>query len=145
MFENFMQAAVEVAQEARTPFGATLVNADGQVLTAANDVGKSANALRHAEMNVLHLAFQSPEFKMKGLSLYSTGEPCPMCAGAAAWAGVEKVYWGLSIAEISQYFKQLTVTSSTIFESAWRPMKSQGGILREPCLKLFEDFTHDWD
>ena len=35
--------------------------------------------------------------------LYTTGEPCPMCMSALAWAGMGGVVWGTSIADLNRF------------------------------------------
>jgi len=80
------------------PFGAVLVGPDGKVLLEAeNTVVTERDATDHAERNLMTLA--SRRFSRDLLAcctLYTSTEPCAMCAGAIYWAGVRRVVYGLA-------------------------------------------------
>jgi tRNA(Arg) A34 adenosine deaminase TadA len=135
---TYMQKAIQIAEQNSTPFGACLVNLKGQELLAANHVSSTKDSTQHAEIVALQKMAQDKSFSRKGLSIYSTGEPCPMCASALVWAGVQEIYWGLSIAELAQFGNQINVSSNRIFEASWLPIKSQGNILKSTCLTLIQ-------
>jgi tRNA(Arg) A34 adenosine deaminase TadA len=100
--EDFLRLAIDIAQQARAagnhPFGAILVGPDGTVLMqAGNAHGDAGDRTGHAErvlMTRASLAY--PADFMAGCTLYTSAEPCAMCAGAAYWAGVGRVVYGLS-------------------------------------------------
>lgn len=75
------------------PFGATLVSPQGEVLmTAANNQVTTDDVTGHAEMVLVRQA--SARFgaqALRGATVYASGEPCAMCAGAMFWAGVGRV------------------------------------------------------
>lgn len=77
------------------PFGALLADADGQVvLTAENTVVTERDITGHAETNLVRRAARThPD--LRGFSLYTSCEPCAMCAGAIYWAGVGRVVFAL--------------------------------------------------
>ena len=86
-----LRTAIEVAQRAREhgnhPFGALLVDENNQVLLQAeNSVVTGKDCTGHAETNLMRLATQhySPE-KLSTCTLYTSTEPCTMCAGAIHW------------------------------------------------------------
>ena len=97
--EHFMRQAIRLAEEAAAagnhPFGALLV-ADGQVLqTAHNTVLTDRDATRHAELNLVSAAYRRFGRELLAHStLYTSLEPCPMCAGAIYWAGIPTVVYG---------------------------------------------------
>ena len=85
---GLLQTAIEVAQAAREhgnhPFGAILVDENNQVLLQAeNTVVTESDCTGHAETNLMRFASQqfSPE-KLSTCTLYTTTEPCAMCAVA---------------------------------------------------------------
>ncbi len=100
--EANLRLAIDVARQARAagnhPFGAVLVGPDGAVLMqAGNAHGEAGDRTGHAErllMTRASLAY-SAEF-LSGCTMYANAEPCAMCAGAAYWAGVGRVVYGLS-------------------------------------------------
>lgn len=75
--------------------GALAVRA-GEVLGAAgNRVERGRDASAHAELLALRAASRRiGGWRLEGVTLYSTLEPCPMCAGAALLARVERVVYG---------------------------------------------------
>jgi tRNA(Arg) A34 adenosine deaminase TadA len=103
-----LQRAIEIAWRARAhgnhPFGALLANEAGLVLLEAeNTVVSSKDCTSHAETNLVRMASQrfSREF-LSQCSLYTSTEPCAMCAGAIYWAGIGRVVYALSEAELRQ-------------------------------------------
>lgn len=102
MHKEFLQQAIDLAVEnARSgqggPYGAIIVK-DDQVLTASgNKVTSTIDPTAHAEVMAIRLACQKlHDFQLRGCTLYSSCEPCPMCLGAIYWARLEKVYFACS-------------------------------------------------
>jgi len=98
----YMRRAIDLARSARQhgnhPFGALLVNAAGQVLVEAeNTVNTASDCTGHAETNLVRLASQRFDHQtLAGSTLYTSTEPCAMCAGAIHWSGVGRVVYGLA-------------------------------------------------
>ena len=97
-----LQAAIAVAWRARQhgnhPFGAVLVDEDNRVvLEAENTVNTRRDSTGHAETNLVRLATRqfSPE-ELARYTLYTSTEPCCMCAGAIHWSQIGRVVYGLS-------------------------------------------------
>lgn len=102
-----LRTAIKVAQDARDhgnhPFGAILVDEHNQmILKAENTVVTGKDCTGHAETNLMRLATQhySPG-QLSACSLYTSTEPCAMCAGAIHWGNVWRVIFALS--EVSLY------------------------------------------
>jgi tRNA(Arg) A34 adenosine deaminase TadA len=100
---RYLRRAIEVAGQARAhgnqPFGAILVDADGSVvLEAENTVVTEHDPTGHAEATLMRLAGRQfePDF-LAGCTMYTSCEPCAMCAGAAYWANVRRVVYALDI------------------------------------------------
>ena len=100
--ERFIRLAIQIAARARAngnhPFGALLVGADGNILLEAeNTVVTDNDCTGHAELNLMRLASNQfgPDV-LKTCTLYTSTEPCPMCAGAIFWGNVRRVVFGLS-------------------------------------------------
>ncbi len=100
--DKFMRRSFAVARRARThgnhPFGALLVSATGEVLMEVeNGYMPDRDMTGHAERLLATQA--SKQFDPKFLAdctLYTSAEPCCMCAGAIYWAGIGRVVYGLS-------------------------------------------------
>jgi guanine deaminase len=74
------------------PFGAVIVLPDGSSVEAVNRVTLDNDPTAHAEVVAIRAAAaQLATFDLRGCALYSSCEPCPMCAAAALWARVERV------------------------------------------------------
>ena len=102
-----LRTAIDIAQAARDhgnhPFGALLVDENNQVLLQAeNTVITERDCTGHAETNLMRLASQHfPPEKLAACTLYTSTEPCAMCAGAIHWGNVRRVVFALS--EIDLY------------------------------------------
>jgi tRNA(adenine34) deaminase len=96
---GFMRRALEEAALGDYPFGTVIVGG-GQVLARGRNLGKQRqDPTAHGEMVAIwnFLAAHGSE-KLKGTTLYTSGESCPMCMGAIVWCGISRVVYGASIA-----------------------------------------------
>jgi tRNA(Arg) A34 adenosine deaminase TadA len=100
--EQYLRRAIAVAAAARAngnhPFGAILVGPDGEVLLEAeNTVNTERDATGHAERNLMSRASRLHDRQLLARStMYTSTEPCAMCAGSVYWVGVGRVVYGLS-------------------------------------------------
>ncbi len=98
--------AVELARVARDsgnhPFGALLADPAGEVLLRAqNTVVTDRDVTGHAETNLVRLASRTfPPDQLATTSLYSSAEPCAMCAGALYWSGIGRLVYALAEASL---------------------------------------------
>ena len=133
--EQFVREAIGLSSQARNngnePFGALLV-LDGQVvLTAMNSVKTDRDPTAHAETNLVTHAIQhlTPE-QIRRSILYTSCEPCAMCAGKMYWAGIRSVVYALSSVELAAlagpYF---LVPCRDLFARATEPVTIIGPIL----------------
>jgi tRNA(Arg) A34 adenosine deaminase TadA len=96
-----LRHAIAVASRAKLrgnhPFGAILVAPDGAVLLEGENDASSGDRTAHAERALMSRASRlySAEY-LAGCTMYTSAEPCAMCAGAVYWAGVGRVVFGLS-------------------------------------------------
>ncbi len=99
---HFLRRSFEVARRAMThgnhPFGAILVDASGKVLIEAeNGYMPAHDGTAHAERLLATQACTTIDADtLRNATLYSSAEPCAMCAGAIYWAGIGRVVYGLS-------------------------------------------------
>jgi tRNA(adenine34) deaminase len=97
--EKFMREALKEASKAlkqgEVPIGAVLV-LDGKVIARGhNQVEMLQDATAHAEMLCITSGTVALEnWRLNDATLYSTLEPCPMCAGAAILSRVKRIVWG---------------------------------------------------
>ncbi len=99
-----LRRAIELSRSAvargNHPFGALLADPSGRVvLTAENTVVTDGDVTGHAETNLARLAARAhPD--LRAFSLYTSCEPCAMCAGAIYWAGIGRVVFAMSEADL---------------------------------------------
>jgi tRNA(adenine34) deaminase len=95
-----MLAALAEAEAAgvrgEVPVGAVVVAADGALLASAgNRTRELADPTAHAEMLAIRQACAAQKSeRLDGADLYVTLEPCPMCAAAASFARIRRLYFG---------------------------------------------------
>jgi tRNA(adenine34) deaminase len=89
-----LRLARAAGRRGEVPVGAVII-ADGEVLAAAsNRVERAQDATAHAELLALRRAAQKRDsWRLQGCTLYSTLEPCPMCAGALLLARIDRVVY----------------------------------------------------
>lgn len=97
---KFMKMAADVAYNnidcGGGPFGAVLVDENGEIVSqSGNSVTIDNDPTAHAEVNAIRKACKKlNNFKLEGITCYSSCEPCPMCLAALYWAGVKRIYFG---------------------------------------------------
>lgn len=99
---DYLRIANEVAKKARaegnTPFGAILVDENGEVLMRQGNAERELHdATAHAERMLATRASQTfSKEKLRNCTLYTTVEPCPMCTGAIYWANIGRIVFGIT-------------------------------------------------
>src|SRR5215510_6620237 len=94
--ENWMQLAVEQARAGiaagQSPFGALIVRDGSLVASGHNEVWKRTDPSAHAEVVAIQRAAAALRtIDLAGCTMYTTCEPCPMCAAAIHWAKIDAV------------------------------------------------------
>jgi len=77
------------------PFGAVIADGAGRIVAeGCNDVTRCNDPTAHAEVTAIRQACQArSDYRLDGLLLYSSCEPCPMCMAAACWARLDGVVY----------------------------------------------------
>jgi tRNA(Arg) A34 adenosine deaminase TadA len=136
---QYLQTAIEVAKNAREhgnhPFGAILVDENDQVLLQAeNTVVTGRDCTGHAETNLMRLASQHfPPEKLATCTLYTSTEPCAMCAGAIHWGNVRRVVFALSEVALYEIIRlspdHLLLPCREVFAHSQRAVRVEGPAL----------------
>jgi tRNA(Arg) A34 adenosine deaminase TadA len=149
-----LRRAFEVARGAQAhgnhPFGAILVGPDGAVLLEReNGFLPDHDATAHAERLLATDACRAhPPALLAACTLYTSAEPCAMCAGAIYWAGIGRVVYGLSEKRLKAITGDhaenptLDLPCRTVFAAGQRPVEVVGPLLEEEAAALHEGF---WD
>jgi tRNA(Arg) A34 adenosine deaminase TadA len=104
--ERLLRLAIEVSSRSREhgnhPFGAVLADHDGVVLLEAeNTVVTTGDVTGHAETNLIRSASRTlPPEVLARATVYSSAEPCAMCAGAIYWSGVRRLVYAMAESDL---------------------------------------------
>ncbi|MEX6506023.1 nucleoside deaminase [Jiella sp. M17.18] len=96
---------VELARQAveggNRPFGSVLVGADGAVLKEDFNRTGSGDPTRHPEFALARWAAESfsPD-ERRQMTVYTSGEHCPMCAAAHAWVGLGRIVYATTTEQL---------------------------------------------
>ncbi len=142
---KYMQMAIKeaesgIAKNEGGPFGSVIVK-DGQVISKGhNHVISHNDPTCHGEIDAIRKACKKlGTFDLSGCEIYTTGEPCTMCACAIMWANIDKVYYGATIKDNTQIgFRDEKFAK--IFKMT-KPAGMYQQIDRNECLKLFEKYN----
>ena len=138
---RFMRMALDEAQRADFPFGAVIVR-DGNVIARGANHGRTRHdPTAHGEMVAIRNAVESPGADaLKGATLYTTGEPCPMCMGAIIWCHIGRVVYAASIDQLATLMDQIMVPGAYIAARAsFAPVSMTGGVLADEAMALFRE------
>lgn len=92
-----IELADEAVVEGNHPFGSVLVSASGEVLAEAKNSHSVDGGPGHAEANLARLAAKQFDIDtLRGSTLYTSVEPCSMCAGTTYWAEIGAVVFGMT-------------------------------------------------
>lgn len=114
-----LRTCVDLAAEALAagdePFGSVLVDADGAVLrTERNHVG-GGDHTRHPELALAQwaAAHLTPDERAAS-TVYTSGEHCPMCAAAHAWAGLGRIVYAASAEQLAGWLAEWGVPEGPV-------------------------------
>ncbi|QRN02562.1 nucleoside deaminase [Legionella sp. MW5194] len=139
--DHFMKETIEVARSnPMAPYGAIIVYDDREILFKSVNSANN-HPLMHGELSVIHALFSDGfDGDKSKLSLYSTAEPCPMCAAAVYWAMIPKVFYGSSISFLHGLFgRQIQIGAKEILTSTpnFYEVELVSGVMEEHCNDLF--------
>ena len=98
LIQRVIQLATENVRQGGRPFACVIAESEtGEIFAeAANAVAQTGDPTAHAELLALREAFHSlAAMRLPGAVVYTTLEPCFMCAGALSHARVARVVWGV--------------------------------------------------
>ncbi|MBR4626805.1 MAG: nucleoside deaminase [Ruminococcus sp.] len=138
--DKYMKLAVSEARKGINaghggPFGCVIVRNGEIVGKGHNEVVKRQDPTCHGEMMAIRNACKKlGTFDLSGCELYTTAEPCPMCAGAIKWANITRVWYGCNIADTDR----IGFRDKVFYESDG---DNSGELDRAECLELFAEYN----
>jgi tRNA(adenine34) deaminase len=146
--QHYMRRAIELAKRVPAlPFGAVLVrDKDGEIVAEGYN-RSTENPTWHGEIDVLNrCAVSHPGIDWSSLVLYTTAEPCPMCAAAILWAGLRGIVFGSSIPYLQSLgWWQVDLRAAEVLRrTPFRSCQLIGGVLESECNALFVEAGQRW-
>ena len=150
--EHNLRRAIALAAAARAngnhPFGALLAALGGDVmLEAENAVLTENDVTSHAELNLVRAASRRfDERTLQGCTLYTSTEPCAMCAGAIYWAGIGRVVYALGSEALTKLVptgegsSELALPCREVFARGGRAVAVSGPHLEDEARVVHEGF-----
>jgi tRNA(adenine34) deaminase len=140
---DWMRTALEAAREAfeagEVPVGACVVDTDGRLLArSANRTRSDCDPTAHAEIVALREAARSlGNYRLTNAVVYTTIEPCAMCAGAMIQARVKRLVFGALDERAGAVESQFRICDSS---SLNHRIEVTRGVLEPECRQLMQDF-----
>jgi tRNA(adenine34) deaminase len=143
--ESYLQLAIEqgrlAAVAGEVPVGAVIVY-DGEVIaTGQNYVLRNIDPTAHAEIVALRAAaLHLNNYRLTGCELYTTLEPCSMCAGAMIHARISRLIYGTADPKAGAAGSVLEVVNHPQLN---HQMQLTSGILADECGELLRSFFRE--
>lgn len=138
-----MEKAIELASKKYKKYGyysvAAIIFKNNQIIAEAiTTINKKQDPTCHAEINVIRAACKKLKSKrLEKCYIYSTYEPCPMCAAAAVWARMEGIVYGASMKDETEINPQsIKIRCSEVIKKGTPKLKIYPNFLRSECKKL---------
>ena len=141
-----MARAIELAREAVArgdrPFGSVLIRDDEVIMEDSNRVNTEDDIRCHPELHLAHRAVRELDAgERAGTVMYTSTEPCPMCAGGLRQAGLARVVYSVSGDELRAVTGgEPTVSAAEILDGI---TAVDGGVRRKEGLALHQEFFGD--
>lgn len=142
----FMKEALKEAQAAfeasEVPIGAVLVDSAGAIVARAHNMRETwHDGTAHAEIIALQQAAKTlGRWRLAGLTLYVTIEPCPMCAGALVMSRVDRVVYGAPDAKAGACESLFNIVSHPALN---HQLEMRAGVMEDECRALMKRFFRE--
>jgi len=140
--EQWMSQAIAAAREAEAlgeiPVGACVVSDNRLLAVAGNRTRTDGDPTAHAEVIALRAAARElGNYRLTEAVVYSTIEPCAMCAGALIQARVRRLVYGAADERAGAVESRFRICDSDFLNHR---IELSTGVLEEECRKLMQDF-----
>ena len=144
---EYMNLAVQEAEygvnnKEGGPFGAVIIKNNEIVASSHNTVLLDNDPTAHAEVNTIRKACKKLNtYDLSDCILYTTSEPCPMCASAIIWSNIKTVYYGTDRKDVANIgFRDDFIYNYLSGKEANVLNISQ--LDREKCLDVLNDYKN---
>lgn len=152
--EKFMREAIKEARIAKNAgdyaVGAVIVDGGGRIISQASNRSKrDESPIAHAEtLAIIRASEKLGTRHLLDCILYSTHEPCPMCAAVAVWARLKGIVYGAVISDMANYrnnhldqqnylWRTIDISCQEILDKSTGKLELVKEFMRDECVKLF--------
>jgi len=140
--ERWMRQALAAAQEAgscgEVPVGTCIVSGDEVIAISGNRTRTDCDPTAHAEIVALREAAQKVgNYRLAGVDVYSTIEPCAMCAGALIQARIRRLIYGAPDDRAGAVRSRFRICDTDFLNHR---IEVRTGVLEEECRALMQEF-----
>jgi tRNA(adenine34) deaminase len=145
VFEHWMRQALVAAREAQTrgevPVGTCLVVGERLLATAGNRTRTDCDPTAHAELVALREAARvAGNYRLSGVDVYSTIEPCAMCAGGLIQARVSRLIYGARDERAGAVESRFRICDTDFLNHRIEVIE---GVLENECRELLQQFFRE--
>jgi tRNA(Arg) A34 adenosine deaminase TadA len=144
--EKFIRRANELTiiakENGEDPFGAVLVKDNEIVYETHDGCIEFCDPTYHAEKRLIsEYCRKHKVISLESYTLYSSTEPCSMCAGAIHWAKISRLVFGIRQEKLNKKSNGMKKFSAKeILIRCYCPIEVEGPVLEEECMKTFEGY-----
>ena len=140
--EHWMRQALAAAREAENrgevPVGTCVVHNDQLLAISGNRTRTDCDPTAHAEIVALReAAHKLGNYRLTGVAVYSTIEPCAMCAGALIQARIESLIYGAHDERAGAVHSRFQICDTDFLNHR---IEVREGVLENECRALMQDF-----
>ena len=145
LFEHWMRRALDAAREAKTrgevPVGTCVVSGDQLLAVSGNRTRTDCDPTAHAELVALREASKKVgNYRLTGIDVYSTIEPCAMCAGGLIQARVGRLIYGARDERAGAVDSRFRICDTDFLNHRIEIVQ---GVLESECRELMQQFFRE--
>ncbi len=143
--EIFMKLAIAQAMQSKqtgdVPFGAIVVQNNQVIAAACNSEHIDQDVTKHAEVKAISRASRALGRRdLSDCTIYSTAEPCPMCASAIFHSCIKRVVFGMSRDDLPHLFRVRNIRLWDLAKDWHYTPEVIGGILKQQAIDAFSGY-----
>ncbi len=117
--KEYMDIAIEISKKATYPYGAIIVKNNQIIGRSDTDTPVSKSGFSHAELVAIedameHLGGHLCAEGGKGVTIYSSCEPCAMCMGAILYTGIERLVYGATLEDSKECVNEILAKAENV-------------------------------
>lgn len=143
---EYMKLALIEAKKAalmgEVPVGAIIADSNGKIISTAHNLRETtSDATAHAEIIAIREAnAKLKSWRLAGLTMYVTLEPCPMCAGAILNSRLSRLVYGAVDVKMGAAESLFALFSN---ERLPANIEIRAGVLEDECKEILQNFFKD--